>query len=288
VPFPEYTAAYHAATGRSGEVGGLEHARSATMVFGAGYPLDDDHLRGRAATLVFHEVFHAWNVKALRPAMFSPYRYDREPRCRTLWFAEGFTNYYGALLPVRCGYWAKDDLLRDEIADTYAAYARSSGRRATSLMRASEITFDSAVFGEGEGTSYYDKGMLVALVLDLQIRARTEGERSLDDVMRWLYDRYGAPKGGYPEEFLPAAIRRAAGLDMERECRRYLETADDLPVADALALVGLRLSETRGRWRVADDPSAPAAARRRRDGWLKGDGGAARWGGLFRMAGRGG
>jgi predicted metalloprotease with PDZ domain len=269
IPFPDYTVGLHAARGQEAGIAGLEHARAATMVFGGWYPLDDANMRGRGATLVFHEVFHAWNVKASRPAEFAPYQLDRPPRCRTLWFAEGFANYYGAVLPLRCGLWKSRAILYEEIAAAYSSYIDSSGRRRTSLVRASEVSYENPIYGEGDGTSYYVKGMLVGLLLDLDIRARTGGRRSLDDVMRWVYRRYPASRGGYPDDFMRLAIREAAGLDLSRECHSYLETAEELPVPERLAENGVLLTgDDKGFWRIREDPDSDATVRARREDWL--------------------
>lgn len=270
VPFPDYTMGLHAGRGASDSLAGLEHARAATMAFDSAAPLEDDYLKGEGASLVYHETFHAWDVKAMRPAEFVPYRLDRLPRCRTLWFAEGFANYYGALLPVRSGWWRTPELLYEDMADAYGAYASSSGRRRTSLSRASEITFDDRNYGEGDGTSYYTKGQLAALLLDMDLRRATAGARTLDDVMRWVYRRYPASRGGYPDGFLPGAIRQATGVDLDRECRWYVDTAEDLPMTDRLAVVGLRLVAERGSWRIVEDENADASARRQREAWLRG------------------
>jgi predicted metalloprotease with PDZ domain len=270
VPFADYTAGYHSGGGGGdGDlIGGLEHARSATMTFGEWFPLDERNLRGKGAVLVFHETFHAWNVKSLRPAVFAPYRYDRLPACRTLWFAEGFTDYYGAVLPRRSGFWKSNENVYAEIERAYNAYLQSTGRRRTSLRRACEVTVDSSVYGEGEGTSYYDKGMLVGLLLDLQLRSRSGGQKSLDDVMRWLYARYAAPGPGYPDDFMAAAIRQATGLDLASECHRYLETADDLPLAEVLATAGLRVTRSARGVRITESPAAAPSAQRLREAWL--------------------
>jgi predicted metalloprotease with PDZ domain len=271
-PFPEYAMGLHAGSGGEEGITGLEHARAATMAFGGWYPLDDRNVRGRGASLIFHEVFHAWNVKTLRPAEFTPYHLERAPRCRTLWFAEGFTDYYGSLLPRRAGLWKTSTYFYEEVARAYARYAGSPGRRKTSLMRASEISFHNPVYGEGDGTSYYVKGMLAGLLLDLDIRSRTGGRKSLDDVMRWLYRRYGPGHPGYPDDFLTGAIQAATGVDLAPECHSYLETADDLPLRDRLARFALRLERDGDDWRITEDPAAPESARRLRDAWLAPDG----------------
>ena len=117
VPFPDYTIEMHAGTGVTDGIVGLEHARAATLAFWDAYPLTEQNLRGRGASLVFHETFHAWNVKTVRPAELSPVPPGPDPHCPTLWFAEGFTDYYADLEPVRCGYWTRPDLFYDEAGE---------------------------------------------------------------------------------------------------------------------------------------------------------------------------
>ena len=112
--------------------------------------------------------------------------------------------------------------------------------------------------------------MLAACLLDLDIRSRTRGAKSLDDVMRWVYRRYPASRGGYPDNFLPGAITAATGVDLDRECHSYIETAEDLPFASRLALAGLKLVEDDNGARVMEDPAASADALTLRRAWLHG------------------
>ncbi|MBI3911807.1 MAG: M61 family metallopeptidase [Armatimonadetes bacterium] len=266
-PFPDYTCQLHFGEGRPRGVIGLEHARSATLIFGEQDWPTNETLRGAATNLIFHEQFHAWNAKAFRPAVLTPYRYDANPRCGTLWFVEGFTSYYGALLPVRAGVWTREQFYADA-AHAYDRTLRSAGRGRTSLRRASEAAFASPVYGEGEGTSYYNQGQLVAMLLDLRLRTLSDGRRSLDDVMRWVFRQYPSDKRGYADDFLPGAIRQATGLDLSAECTRFIDGVADLPVEQYLALAGLRVEQIEGRPRITEDPMASPQAVALREGWL--------------------
>ena len=110
--------------------------------------------------------------------------------------------------------------------------------------------------------------MLVGLLLDLQFRSRSRGEKALDDVMRWLYAATGRRGPGYPDDFMTDAIRQSTGLDLASECHRYLETADDLPVAEVLASAGLRVTRDPRTTRVTENPTAAPAPSALRQAWL--------------------
>ena len=263
VPFPDYTLQVHFGSGRGSGVGGLEHARSATLAFADRFRLTDESVRGHPVNLVFHEVFHAWNIKALRPHEFTPYRYQELPRSRALWFAEGFTQYYGMLLPQRSGLWPRAQFYR-ALETSWSRYANSAGRNRTSLARASEITVSNPRYGEGDGTNYYEKGLLAAALFDLRIRSATGNRHSLDDVMRWLYQRYPVGKGGYPAEFFLQAVQGATGLDLSAEYAAWIEGTDDLPLRSYLARAGLRLQGGA----ITEDPAAGSTALTLREGWL--------------------
>ena len=138
-------------------------------------------------------------------------------------------------------------------------------------MRASAITFDNRRYGEGDGTNYYVKGMLAACLLDLDVRSRTRGAKSLDDVMRWVYREYpGQPRAAIRTTSSPARSSPRPASNLSRECHSYLETTDDLPLAGHLALAGLKLIQDDNGTRIVEDPAAPADAVRLRRAWLRG------------------
>jgi len=264
-PYPDYTFFAHFGSG-GGSVTGLEHARCTTLAYGGPEGMSNANFRGQPASLIFHELFHAWNAKAMRPASLTPYNYDAVPRTRTLWLAEGFTTYYGYLLTRRSGVWSEEELLWN-LGREYGRYLRSPGRRVTSLFDASEFTWEDRIYGEGRGASYYTKGALAALVLDLRLRKGSAGTRSLDDVMRWLYRRYG-PAAGYPDDVLPRAVRESTGYDLTAEIRRLTEGATDLPVPSVLADLGYRVI-LGDLPRVTPLAKVSPEARRLRDEWLR-------------------
>ena len=238
--------------------GGLEHLNSTALVwrrFGFSAPED---LRS-FYTLVAHEYFHLWNVKRIRPDALGPFDYTRENYTRLLWVAEGLTSYYENVLVRRAGLMSDRQHL-DLAAREIQGLQNTPGRLKQSVEEASfdawiehyrpdENTVNSAV-------SYYDKGSVLGLLLDLEIRRRSDGARSLDDVMRALYDdSYRKGRNYTPADFQRAA-ERAAGAGLEEFFRAYVRGREELDYDAALAWAGLRL-DTSGA--SAGQPAAEEA-----------------------------
>ena len=204
--------------------------------------------------LVSHEYFHTWNVKRIKPAAFAPYDLSQPDLTRLLWVFEGFTSYYDDLLLLRSGAITQADYLR-LLAKTITGVARTPGRLKQSVA---ESSFDAwtRYYKQDENSpnalvSYYTKGSLVALGLDLLIRQETAGARSLDDVMRLLWQRHGRDfyqgrPQGLAEDGLPALIREATGVDARRFIARYAYGTADVPLAKLLEPQGIRL-----QWKTA-------------------------------------
>jgi predicted metalloprotease with PDZ domain len=139
---------------------------------------------------VSHEFFHVWNVKRLRPVELGPWDFTRPLNTRALWVAEGFTNYYGHVFLRRAGIWDEKTFLKRE-AETIRRIETAQGSR---LMSAEESSMSAPFIDdaphaqvtnlENTAISYYPKGELIGMVMDLMIRGRTKGRLSLDDVMR--------------------------------------------------------------------------------------------------------
>jgi predicted metalloprotease with PDZ domain len=144
--------------------------------------------------LCSHEYFHTWNVKRIKPAAFAPYMLDRENYTSLLWLFEGFTSYYDDLVLVRSGLIDEAAYLK-LIAKTINGVMRGSGRLKQSVADSSFDAWTKYYRQDENATnavvSYYTKGSLVALLLDLTIRQQTRGRKSLDDVMRALWQRFG-------------------------------------------------------------------------------------------------
>jgi predicted metalloprotease with PDZ domain len=164
---------------------------------------------------VAHEYFHVWNIKRIRPKGLGPFDYTRENYTRMLWFSEGFTNYYGDHLVLRSGLTSADQYL-EALSKTISGYRQTPGRL---IESAAEASFDAWIkfyrrdeHSPNSSISYYVKGELIGLVMDLEIRRRTATVRSLDDVMRLLYARfYQQCRRGFEEGEFRAACEEVAG-----------------------------------------------------------------------------
>ena len=255
VPYKDYTVLVVQGPTRGG---GLEHRNSTLLSWRRfAFAAEADWLE--FLTLVSHEVFHVWNVKLIRPEPLGPFDYSRENYTRLLWVAEGVTSYYEVLLVRRAGLMTDRQFL-DAHARLIQQLQETPGRFEQSLEEAS---FDAWVkyYRPDENTvnstvSYYDKGQLVALLLDLEIRRRTEGRRSLDDVMRRLYGEFGKRDRNFsPADFQRAAEAEAGG-SLDKFFAAYVRGREELDFDAALDAVGLRL----------DAAGTGAAARER--AWL--------------------
>jgi len=237
-----------------------------------------------------HEYFHTWNVKRIRPALLGPFDYSAERYEPSLWVAEGWTQYYGEIGLLRAGIVSKDDYYQT-LAHVIAENMESPGRKVVSARMASFL----APFWDGAATpmrvdrasffSYYTKGEGLALVLDLDIRARTRNTKSLDDALRALkrvtWDTpnasYYLQGRGYTEDDVVRAASEAAGADLAPWFDRYVGGVEDPPFAASLAEAGLRLESQPGprgtEYTVVEDPNATADQLRVRHGWLTGTAG---------------
>lgn len=243
--------------------GGLEHRASTALMAdrqalpAPGQPTLDKSYQDLLG-LFSHEYFHSWNVKRIAPAAFTPHHLYQENYTRLLWAFEGVTSYYDDLALVRAGVLSAEQYLK-RLSDTLTAVERAPGHRLQTLEDAS---FDAWVkyYRQDENSpnslvSYYTKGALVALCLDLLIRRDTAGQRSLDDVMRALWQRWLADGKGISETGWEALAMEVSGLDLRDFFQRALRSTDALPLAELLASVGVTLKHT---VRDADDASRPA------------------------------
>ena len=230
--------------------GGLEH-RASTALICARNDLPHagmDKPSGGYRTflgLVSHEYFHAWNVKRIKPAAFTPYDLDRETYTTLLWAFEGFTSYYDDLLLVRSGLMSRSTYL-DALGRNVTSLLRTSGRKKQTVA---ESSFDAWIkyYRSDEntpnaGVSYYGKGSLIALCLDLLIRNQTNGRKSLDDVMRALWRRHGMKSIGVPEDGIEKIAEQVTGIKLKRFFDQALRSTADLPLQKLLASVGIDMA----------------------------------------------
>ncbi len=259
LPYDEYWVLY--VTGRGG--GALEHENS-TNVMLPSMPPDPRALAG----VTSHEHFHAWNVKRIKPAGILPYDYSREQYIRELWFAEGFTSYYGDLHIRRAGISTTEDYLRG-LGMKIRGLQNSEPRRWVSLSDASTRTWLTYGGGTGSGfanflTDYYNKGELVGFMLDLEIRGATGNRKSLDDLMRHLFENYYRRGRGYTNEDVEKVASEIAGRSFNDFFKSYVGGTDELDYNAALKHAGLRLVDDK----VVDLEQVSEAQRAIRKSWI--------------------
>ena len=200
--------------------------------------------------LCSHEYFHCWNVKRIQPAAFQPYDLTRENYTTLLWAFEGFTSYYDDIALVRSGAITREAYL-ELLGKTLAAVQRGSGRQKQSVA---ESSFDAWIkyYRQDENTpnavvSYYTKGSLIALALDLTLRSRTDGRVSLDDLMRELWTRHGATGRGVEKGEIPRLAEAISGLRLKPLFAAWVHGTGELPLKPLLAAAGVELEwETAG------------------------------------------
>jgi predicted metalloprotease with PDZ domain len=271
IPYHDYTFILHL---RSNTGGGLEHLNSTALGFRRFAFADEDGYR-HFQSLVAHEFFHLWNVKRIRPDALGPFDYNKENYTRLLWVAEGITEYYGNLIVRRAGLMSKEAYL-DHLAKQIEDFQNTPGRE---VMSAEEASFDAWIkfYRPDENSvnsqiSYYDKGELLGLLLDLDIRRRTDNRKSLDDVMRYLYTEFFQKGRNYTPADFQKACELMAGASLDHFFASYVRGKDDLVPAykEILAGAGLRL-EQGGRGIGQADVSVPTKAFLGADLYQQGD-----------------
>ncbi|HUL83370.1 MAG TPA: PDZ domain-containing protein [Gammaproteobacteria bacterium] len=247
--------------------GGLEHRTSTSLIFGrddlpkageSGVPRDYQ----RFLALASHEYFHTWHVKRTKPAAFMPYRLDRRVHTRLLWAFEGITSYYQELMLLRSGVIGVAAFLQ-RIAEGLTRVYRSPGRFRQSLSDSSfdawEILYKPESNHPNSSISYYTKGALVALALDLTMRRASAGKKSLDDVLRELWRRYGARGVGVPEDGVESLAAEIGGADLASFFAAAIRGTEDPPLAELLGEFGVRL-ELRAALGPEDKGGTPRVA----------------------------
>jgi predicted metalloprotease with PDZ domain len=262
LPYEQYTFIVHLV---SSGYGGLEHRNSTSLL------VDRWTFRGKEYEqflgLVAHEFFHVWNGKRIRPEPLGPFDYTRENYTRNLWVIEGLTTYYTDLVLRRAGTISVERYL-ERLSEAINRLQSLPGRRVQSLE---ESSFDTWIkfYRPDEHTpnaqiSYYQKGALVGLLLDLKIREATANQRSLDDVMRVLWERYGEQDIAFPEfgdGGIEAVAEEVCGEDLTPFFDAYLRGTEELDYERYLSAAGLTLDLA-----APDDGSDTATTSGARDG----------------------
>ncbi|MEA2691793.1 MAG: hypothetical protein QOJ16_1180 [Acidobacteriota bacterium] len=226
------------------EGGGLEH-KDSTVLMSSRYRARTREGMIDWLGLAGHEMFHAWNVKRLRPVELNPFDYEHEVYTESLWVAEGLTSYYDDLLIARAGLMRRDEYLK-RLSKQIDGLETGPGRLVQPLSAAS---FDAWIkfYRRDEnfvnsGVSYYTKGAVVGFLLDAEIRRATGGTKSLDDAMRLAYQRYSGERGYTPAE-LRKTLEEVAGTGLGPFWARAVDSAEDLDYQRALDWFGLRFGE---------------------------------------------
>ena len=223
--------------------GGLEHKNSCCLIYQRfGFRNRDTYQQ--FLQLVAHEFFHLWNVKRIRPKGLEVFDYDQENYTPSLWFCEGTTSYYDLIIPLRAGIYNTKAYL-NYLSKEITRYLNTPGRKVQPL---SESSFDAWIKlyrpdanSSNSQISYYLKGEMVSLLLDLLIRVHHQNQRSLDDVMRQMWQQFGKNEIGYTPEELQNVIESVADMDVSDFFNRYLHGLEDLPFNQYLQYFGLQL-----------------------------------------------
>lgn len=242
-----------------GDFGGLEHRDSTALMYprhrfaDASTPpdaLDDAYLDFMG--LVSHEHFHVWNVKRIHPQRLGPFDYQRENYTRDLWTVEGITSYYTNVSLLRAGVITPPKFL-EMFGDQLHALHDTPGRKVCSLRDASFDTwiklYRPHAHNKNSNVSYYLKGAIASLILDVVIRVDSHGAKSLDDVMRYLWTQF-AGVVGYPEGGFQTIVEEAVGIDVAEFFDVFIRGTDDPDWDDWLENIGLTVEQH-------TDPTAP-------------------------------
>lgn len=247
--------------------GGLEHKNSSVLMTSR-WATSTREAYVKWLSLVSHEYFHVWNVKRLRPRALGPFDYEREVYTRDLWVAEGITGYYDDLTVRRAGLSTQKEYL-EQLSNQVEILQTTPGRLTQTL---SESSFDAWVKlykrdenSKNSSISYYNKGALVAFLLDVRLREESGGTKTLDDVMRLAYQRFSGDAGFSTEDFQNVASE-IAGQDLTDWFRNAIDSTDELDYQPTLRYLGLRFKSVEPD---GDEPAAwMGAATERRDGKL--------------------
>jgi predicted metalloprotease with PDZ domain len=260
IPYHDYTFILHL---RSNTGGGLEHLNSTALGYsrfgfraepGGGVNSAGPNaapLRSYRGfySLVAHEFFHLWNVKRIRPDALGPFDYTKENYTKLLWVAEGITDYYARLVLRRAGVVSD----REFLAEAGRAFQDLQDTPGRLEMSAEEASFDTWIkyYRQDENSinsqvDYYEKGSILGLLLDLEIRKQSKGTKSLDDVMRYLYLEFYKKDRNYTPKDFQTISEMMAGSSLEQFFAKYVRGREELDYSSALAAAGLRLDTTGG------------------------------------------
>lgn len=250
IPYKQYS---FLAIGPGG--GGIEHLNSTSISFD-GKGLDSKEGRIRTYNFLAHEYFHYYNVKRIRPIELGPFDYDKGSVTKMLWLSEGITVYYEYIILKRAGFTTSDELL-EIFRESIEEYENKPGRYFQTPAEASYNTWSDGPFGRtgdevNKTISPYDKGPALGLLLDFKIRHETKNKKSLDDLMRLLYNKYYKQKGrGFTEDEFRGECEKIAGTSLA-DFFDYIYTLKQVDYPTYLGYAGLAIDtvahELPGGW----------------------------------------
>ena len=220
----------------------VEHSNSASFALPSTVVANENAVKGGIAGISSHEFWHVWNVKRIRPAALWPYDY-RSPQYTGLhWFTEGVTDYYTNLTLVRAGITSEEQYLR-QLARTIQSLENSYAASVVSPTASSVDSWlaTSPYAHPDHRISYYTLGSRLGLLLDLEARKRTEGEVSLDDVFRYLHEKYYQQNKGVPEEGVQQTLETLTNSDWSDFFNRYVHGTAPIDYKDIFEVFGLEL-----------------------------------------------
>ncbi|MEO8573453.1 MAG: PDZ domain-containing protein [Pyrinomonadaceae bacterium] len=240
-PYDDYTFIVNLRGG-----GGLEHLNSTALQWSR-FGFKPESRYKQFLSLVAHEYFHLWNVKRIRPDALGPFDYENENYTKLLWVAEGGTAYYESLLLRRAGLITDKELL-DARANTIEQLQNRPGRFETSLEEASSDAWikyyrqdENAINNQ---ISYYDKGEVVNMMLDVTIRTASGGAKSLDDVMRYLYNEFYKKNRNYTPADFQKASELAADRSLDDFFSKYVRGEAEIDYSGIVNGIGLQLASS--------------------------------------------
>lgn len=244
LPYRNYTFFFHVTENGSG--GGHEHSSSCSIVVGKN--LLSDKLYTEFLNVVAHEFFHVYNVKRIRPSEFEKFNYREENYTSLLWFSEGFTSYYAEIILYRAGLTGESQYM-ERLAESIRLYELMPGRLAVS---ASSSSFDAWIrlyrsSSDDANTyiSYYTKGALIASLMNIRILQYTGSQKSLDDLMKLLWERFRKDGKGFSEKDLLTALKEVTGNDFTTFFEKYVNGTENIDFDSELGTLGYSISRSR-------------------------------------------
>lgn len=245
LPFKKYVWHFSVLPGADGGWG-LEHLSSTTMGIARG-------VGPGTVSVMAHEYFHSWNVKRIRSSVLGPFNYLELPKTGALWLLEGVTDYYADMLLYRYGIFDEAYFLENIVGNTRTT--RTNPERLNISPYDSSYRVGEASNGQGNsagfGVNYYNTGWLVGLVLDIEIRSKTGGKKSLDDVMHALYAQCKDGKAGFQEGDIRKHLIDVGGAGMGEVYDEWVMKPGELPVESQLLKIGYEMKTTQEPY---DDP----------------------------------